>query len=505
MEESSSDDQADSSMAGMHSSLTDDRSGFDAEDQTRYESLEQPLTFRIRWIPPYLRYDHGPIEATGLTLDAYARAYILMSSIFLGPALLQFSTEAAGCESELNCDARVFGMKPSSILSNIAVVSGLAASLSMPIFGAVVDHTSYRQQVGKYSAYALSTVKLIEAMVSPSTWFFVAWLQVLSGLLFYMHIVATYAYTSELTKETSEQTKYNTYFFVVLYASTLIYMAKILTLSYVFNQDDVGTARISQVVTGLTSGSMFFLAWRFFGHREPSSSLPPGHTLGTVGFYKVWKTSRTIHRSMPALKRLMGSVLFAESAMNAIITIATTYMSTFLDMTSSEIGSVFLVVLIMGIPGAKLGELLAFRINPLVSAKVCLLMFFLSTSAAAIVLTGPENKQYAIIFGVLWGICMGWLHPMHTVLFIGLTPGDARTEFMGIYIFCQQVLSWLPPLVFTILNEFGASMSIGLASLDIFFFIGLVCLQSIGRYDHLVSAVPTHDSTSPRVELPSVS
>ena len=119
--------------------------------------------------------------------------------------------------------------------------------------------------------------------------------------------------------------------------------------------------------------------------------------------------------------------------------------------------------------------------------------------------TSASTIQYTILFGVLWGICMGWLHPMHTVLFIGLTPGDARTEFMGIYIFCQQVLSWLPPLVFTILNEFGASMSIGLASLDIFFFIGLVCLQSIGRYDHLVSAVPTHDSTSPRVELPSVS
>ena len=208
---------------------------------------------------------------------------------------------------------------------------------------------------------------------------------------------------------------------------------------------------------------------------------------------------------MPALKRLMGSVLFAESAMNAIITIATTYMSTFLDMVSSDIGFVFLVVLLMGIPGAKLGEWLAFRINPLVSAKLCILSFFLSTSAAAFVLTGPESKQYAIIFGILWGICMGWLHPMHTVLFIGLTPDDARTEFMGIYIFCQQVLSWLPPLVFTVLNEFGASMSIGLASLDIFFMIGLLSLQSIGRYDQLVTTAPTCVASSPRVELPVVS
>ncbi|KAI2504075.1 Vacuole effluxer Atg22-like protein [Fragilaria crotonensis] len=224
MRQSAVDNQGVGSMPD--SDLIDDRSVIGLDDQTRYESLELPLIFQLRWVPPCLRYDHGPVEATGLTLDAYARAYILMSSIFLGPALLQLATDAAGCESELNCDARIYGMKPSSVLSNIAVISGLAASLSMPIFGAVVDHTSYRQQVGKYSAYALSTVKLVEAIVSSSTWFFVAWLQVLSGLLFYIHIVATYAYTCELTRDTAEQTKYNTYFFVVLYASTLIYMAR---------------------------------------------------------------------------------------------------------------------------------------------------------------------------------------------------------------------------------------------------------------------------------------
>jgi UMF1 family MFS transporter len=473
------------------------------EDPTNNLSPEQPLMLHLRWVPRCLRYDHGPVEATGLALDFYARAYILMSSIFLGPALLELATEAANCESEQNCDARIYGMKPSSLLSNIAIMSGLLASFSMPIIGAVVDHTSYRLQVGKYSGYILSTVKLIEALVSSSTWYYVAWLQVLSGLFYYAHILATYAYTSELSDDTTEQTKYNTYFFTVLYASTLIYMAKILTLSNVFDQDDVGTARISQVVTGLTSGIMFIFSWTFFRNRPPTSTIPLGQSLWTVGFHKVWKTSGEIYRTMPALKRLMGSVLFAESAMGTIVTVATTYMSTFMDMSSSEIGVVFLVVLIMGIPGAKLGEWLALKINPLTSAKICILLLLVSTGLAAIVLTGPEHKHYVVIFGVLWGISMGWLHPMHTVLFLGLTPDHARTEYMGIYIFCQLVLSWLPPLVFTVLNELGVSMSIGMASLNIFFVLGLISLQSIGRYDQLAMAVPTvvHTSGVAMVEL----
>jgi MFS-type transporter involved in bile tolerance (Atg22 family) len=425
-----------------------------------------------------------------------------MSSIFLGPALLQLATEAANCESEQDCDARVMGMKPSSLLTNIAVATGLVTAVTMPIIGAVVDHTPYRLQVGTYSAYVLSAIKAIEVMVSPATWFYVACLQVLSGFVYYVHIVVTYAYTSELSKNSTEQTKYNSFFFVVLYASTLIFMLKILTLSFVFDQDDVGTARMSQIITSLFSACFFVFAWSsLFQDRPPSATLQEGQSLWTVGFVKVCKTSGEIYRTMPALKLLMGSVLFAESAMTTLITVATTVMSTFLDMTSTEIGVVFLVVLIMGIPGVKIGEWLALKFNPLFSAKVCIILFILSTTSASIVLTGPEHKQYTFIFGTMWGIGLGWLHPMHTILFLGLTPDHARTEFMGIFIFSQQILAWLPPLVFTILNEVGVPMTIGLASLNVFFAIGLCCLQSMGRYDVLQS-MPTSELT---VELPAIS
>jgi MFS-type transporter involved in bile tolerance (Atg22 family) len=142
----------------------------------------------IKYVPCCLRHDDGPPEATGLTLDFYARATVLMSSIFLGPALLQLATESAGCASEQDCDARVMGMKPSSLLSNIAVATGILASILMPTLGAIVDHTSYRLQVGTYSGYIISVVKGLEAMVSSKTWFYVAILQVLSGTTFSMTI-----------------------------------------------------------------------------------------------------------------------------------------------------------------------------------------------------------------------------------------------------------------------------------------------------------------------------
>jgi MFS-type transporter involved in bile tolerance (Atg22 family) len=64
---------------------------------------------------------------------------------------------------------------------------------------------------------------------------------------------------------------------------------------------------------------------------------------------------------------------------------------------------------------------------------------------------------------------------------------------MGIYIFSGSVLAWLPPLLFSLLNEFGASMNIGLASLNVFFVGGFALLYTIGDYDEAVVLAQNED------------
>lgn len=209
----------------------------------------------------------------------------------------------------------------------------------------------------------------------------------------------------------------------------------------------------------------------------------------------------------------MCAIMSSESATAALITIATTYMSHFLEMNANEIGIVFLAVLIMGAPGSKLGEFIGLRYDPLVSAKACVIFFITTTTTlASFVLTGPQDKHLTAIFGTTWGLALGWLHPMHSTLFITITPTGQETELMSMYLFCGQVLSWLPPLLFTILNEAGVSMSIGLASLNLFFLAGLVCLHLMGDYNVALEQarsrgelVPTDESVNGgEVSLPPI-
>lgn len=283
------------------------------------------------------------VEASGLAVDVYARATLGMSSIFLGPALLELAAAAAGCpvvaqeEEEEECTNTIYGFRPSSLLTNLAAVSGILGCIALPLFGSIVDHTVYRRHVGGYTAVGLTIVKGIEVTVGPRTWLFVASLQVVSSLLFYIHITASYAYISELSSDSAKQASYNTSFFIIMYVSTLVFMMEVMGLSTILGTGDVGTARVSQTVTVLTCAPCFYFAWTYlFRDRPALSQVPEGMSLLTAGFRKLLRTLRQIRAQHRALIYLMLAIAFSEAAGGALIAVSTTYMKNVLNMNANE-------------------------------------------------------------------------------------------------------------------------------------------------------------------------
>ena len=160
-----------------------------------------------------------------------------------------------------------------------------------------------------------------------------------------------------------------------------------------------------------------------------------------------------------------------------------------LEMNAAEIGKVFLAVFVAGIPGSKLSGMVV-EWRPLQSAMLCLLMFVIHTTLAALTLTGPESKNAMYGFTAVWGMCLfyGCIPPTtHASLYCTIIPRGQESKLMGIYIFSGSVVAWLPPFVFSFLNEIGASMSIGLASLNVFFAGGFLIFMRIGNYEEAVA------------------
>ena len=452
-------------------------------------------------LPSIFLFDNdsnSPIEATGLALNSIARGLVGMSSLFLGPALLILAQDAAreagGCDTTNNDDdgcsadeGRVYGMRPSSLLTNIGVFSGVFSAILLPLFGAIVDHTPHRHAIGQWAAILLSIIKGIEIFVSKSTWFFISILQVLNYVLYQAHLCAAYAYTAELSTDPNEQTIYNARFQAINYISMLAFLVLVTSTSSLLNVGDIGQARVSQTLAFIICSIVFGFAWRwFFRHRPALRQVPNNSTLLTAGFRKLSQTSSEIIQHWAPLRYFLLSVMLSESATGALSTISTTYMIHVLNMNSSQIGAVFLCVFVTGIPGSKLGGMIGLKINPLRSALLCLVVFIINTSLAAWIMSGEESQHIMYLFAAVWGLCLGWLHPTNAALYCTIIPRGQESELMGLYLFSGLVFSWVPPFLFTFLNEIGASMRIGLASLNLFFAGGFFFLKMIGDYQNAV-------------------
>lgn len=292
---------------------------------------------------------------------------------------------------------------------------------------------------------------------------------------------------SKLSTVSSEQVVYNSKFQEVGYICMLLFLILTMLISSSIGADDVGTARISQSLVFVICTFTFGIAWKYFMTPRPAlSHVPEGSTLMKTGFQKLFNTSSRIMRKWYALRYFLLSIMLSEAATAAFSTIGTTYMTEALSMDSHQIGFAFLCVFIAGIPGCKVGNYLGNSLNPLRSAKLCLVMFIINTTLAALILKNPDNIRSIYIFCSIWGACIGWLHPTHSALYCTIIPRGSESEMMGLYLFSGSVLSFLPPFIFTCLNEIGLSMDIGLASLNLFFAGGLIFFFLLGNYEQAV-------------------
>jgi MFS family permease len=172
---------------------------------------------------------------------------------------------------------------------------------------------------------------------------------------------------------------------------------------------------------------------------------------------------------------------------SSLATIMITYSTDTLNFSSTENGIAILLLLIGSIPGAMIAGKTVARINPVRSAMLATLVLFTTTLACGILLKEPGQQLETYILAFFWGVGTGWKWTMDRLLASILIPPGQDAELMGVYLFAGQVLTWFPPLVFTVLNEVGVSQRIGIATLSIYFLLGFIALTFIGDYRRAVA------------------
>ncbi len=118
-------------------------------------------------------------DATGCAMNASGAGPVVMSNAFLATSLLTLAKMELGCDLDLNtgvsmdvdaeersnheCEGKVHGFKPSSLISIIATISGILSCILLPFLGAIVDFTRFRHAlVRKFLKKSMSFTRILK-------------------------------------------------------------------------------------------------------------------------------------------------------------------------------------------------------------------------------------------------------------------------------------------------------------------------------------------------------
>lgn len=174
--------------------------------------------------------------------------------------------------------------------------------------------------------------------------------------------------------------------------------------------------------------------------------------------------------------------------------IAVAYMLDKMKMSAMEIGFMFLVCLLATIPGAHFGSYFSVKTDPSTSLKAASVVFIIVTVIGTAMLT-PGQSFISYILGFMWGSVIGWYFSTQHLFFSMCMPKGQETEIAGFFIYSSRIISWLPPLIYTLINESGLDQKWGLMAINIFVFISIVFLMFLSPWDAVLAEVQKDTTT----------
>jgi len=192
----------------------------------------------------------------------------------------------------------------------------------------------------------------------------------------------------------------------------------------------------------------------------------------------------------------MIAMLFSpEAGAGTVLSIATTYMTIYLRMSALELSLAVLLLQVFNIVGSLISKFICDRFTPFTSYRISICTFAVASALTAFTST-PDRIWLVYVYASLWGIAFGCFYATQRVLFCTLIPKGKQFEFMGFFMFFGNLLGWLPPIIFTIMNEKGVNMRFGMGVLPVFSAISFMFTLAMGSYEDAMESVCDMDNDS---------
>ncbi len=178
----------------------------------------------------------------------------------------------------------------------------------------------------------------------------------------------------------------------------------------------------------------------------------------------------------PDLARFLLAYFFYNDAILTVIAFSSIYAQNTFGFTIAELILFFMLVQSTAIAGSVIFGFVTDRIGPKRTIVITLLIWFVVVFAAIF----ADSKELFFYTGMLAGMSMGSSQAASRSMMVRLTPREHVTEFFGFYDGTfGKASAIVGPLLFGLVSARAGSQKVALASLLLFFTLGLLLMTKV--------------------------
>ena len=348
----------------------------------------------------------------------------------------------------------------------------------------MVDFSDHRLEFGKVAASLLVLTTFLPVFLFEQTWFALVLIHSSIGSATFMaNSMVLWSYVRadndhDLHGVMASGRVWETFgmlsFFIVVGAVQLV-----------SGWDSVIVAQFSQAFATIVGGTSVYLAYRRYGPVKAVKTLPKkadgvtNMNLYVAGLSELKATLLSLHKTHPSAARFLVGSIFIEASIASFTNLAISYLSAQIGMSATEITIFILINLACNPFGILFHRSFARKVGHKRSYLACQIYLLVLTPIMVVVVDSPARTNLAYLFGVLFGISYGWYYPASNGYYVALVPEEKVSELWGLNSLCSVILSWVPPLIFAVLNETTGKIQVGWVGVMLFELIGLIIAFTI--------------------------
>jgi UMF1 family MFS transporter len=393
----------------------------------------------------------------------------IVVTVFMGRYLTSLAENAVGKQGRVH----VVGLPiaPGSLFAYLVSCCTALLVVAMPVVGAIADRTGAKREILLGFGWLAAAACVAMIGVRGSDWQLGSVLFLIAFLGYSCSTVVNHALLVELSG-VAERDRVSSFGWAFSYVGGGLLLAADFVLS-LFLDDKAWLARISLCSAGLWWALFNIAPWRLLrGLPRPAPVSGDGAVL-LAGFRQLGRTLRQL-RGYPVTLAFLIAFLVYNDGIQTVTTIAAQYGDKQLHLPDSVLLSAILIVQFVAFGGAVwLGRLAGrhgARLVLIASLGVWVLLVF-----AAYLLTPGSAWQFYLL-AVAIALVLGGSQALSRSTFSRLIPSGREAEYFGLYEVSDSGTSWLGPLLFGLTYQLTSSYRNALASLVVFFVLGLVLL-----------------------------